>query len=312
MTLEERARQASQAVKGTVAEFKTSASVAGLLRRQLWSRITNVAMAATFIVAAVFAASLLRAPVTEPDVADEQRDEIVEEKDEVVEPVDPELTSEQAPPSEGEVEEPDGVVTAPAEEPKEEEPVEEEPIPEPDTTPPPIVITSPTEGQRFEEKTIRFEGETEPGAIVTAGPYEADVTEEGHWAIVLVLSEGANGATFKATDAAGNSATAHVTVHYDPPAPPPPPEVEFTAFAQFGECTLDPPFDIYYGTASPESKITVMSEFGGGVTFANAEGDFEIKVFFPEAPYGETFLVKVKDAAGNFKHFEFTSFAGGA
>ena len=59
------------------------------------------------------------------------------------------------------------------------------------------------------------------------------------------------------------------------------------------------------GTAEPGSKITITSEFGGGVTWANDEGDWEVRVEFPEAPLGETFLVTVRDEFGNKKKFEF-------
>ena len=136
------------------------------------------------------------------------------------------------------------------------------------------------------------------------------MSAEGFWAITLVLGPGGNAATFTATNEAGNASTARITVYYEEPEPPEPPEIEFTAFATFGECELDPPYDVYYGTAQPEAKITVSLEFGGGVVYADAEGQWEIQVFFPEAPFGETFLVNVKDNKGHSKNFEFVSKAG--
>ena len=40
-------------------------------------------------------------------------------------------------------------------------------------------------------------------------------------------------------------------------------------------------------------------------TEANENGDWEIKVFFPEAPAEKVFVVKAKDNKGNKKLFEF-------
>jgi hypothetical protein len=189
-----------------------------------------------------------------------------------------------------------------------------------DTTAPGLTITSPEDDAHFEEKTVTFSGITEPGATVVAGgKWEAPVNAEGHWSIQLVLSAGANGASFVATDAAGNESTARITVHLDvpeeepPPEEPPPPEegVAFTAFSTYGSCEETPPYDIYHGTADPGTTVTITSEYGSGSVSANGSGNWEKKVFFPEAPYGQTFVVTVKDHNGKKKQFEFVSWAGG-
>ncbi len=182
----------------------------------------------------------------------------------------------------------------------------DKPVEEPkDTSPPPIAIISPANGQVFETKTVRFKGETEPGARVFAGEYEADVDDTGHWSIVLVLNPGGNLATFKAVDAAGNVAKASVEVFWRTE------KVEekdwqFTANQQYGSCGEDIPYDVFWGTGKPGSSILVLSEFGSADTKINEKGHWEVKVLFKEAPVGKTFLVKVKDAFGNFKKFEFT------
>ena len=88
----------------------------------------------------------------------------------------------------------------------------------PDTSAPEITITSPKDGATVSERVIEFSGSTEAGATVTSGSYSADVTENGAWSIRLVLREGRNRAYFTATDAAGNSETASVTVKYEPPS----------------------------------------------------------------------------------------------
>jgi len=184
----------------------------------------------------------------------------------------------------------------------------------PDTTPPPLDITSPKPDEHFEVDLIDFRGTTEPGATVFAGQYEATVDGEGNWSIRLVLSPGANGARFIATDAAGNQTEARVTVHFDVPEattePPkdPPKDIEFTAHSVYGSCAETPPFDVYWGTASPGTPVYIESEFGSGATEANANGDWEVKVFFPEAPADKVFSVKVRDNKGNKKFFEFVHF----
>lgn len=200
-------------------------------------------------------------------------------------------------------------VTAP---PVAEPPATAPPVTEPpDTTPPPLTITSPENGAFVEKTAVTFKGTTEPGATVFSGQWEANVDGAGNWSIVLIVREGRNTARFTATDPAGNETSKTIEVFYEAPEPPKE-TAPLVAYAKFGTCELDPPYDIYYGTAEPGAVIEVTSEFGSGQTEVNGEGQWEIKVFFPEAPYGETFLVTVKDGLGGVKKFEFTSFAGGA
>ncbi len=180
-----------------------------------------------------------------------------------------------------------------------------------DVTPPDLVITSPADGDRLEETAVEFRGITEPGATVTAGPYAATVAEDGSWSIVLVLSKGGNRAAFTATDEAGNVAEASIVVYYDPPettTTTKPSEWAFTAHATYGECELEPPYDEYYGTAAPGTTILVISDYGSGSTVVNETGEWWIKVEFPTAPPGKVFLVKVKNETTFEKYtFEFVS-----
>lgn len=177
---------------------------------------------------------------------------------------------------------------------------------DPDTTPPHIEILHPEDGQVFHEKTIAFEGKTEPGAKVTAGRYEAEVNDDGVWRIRLVLSEGRNLARFTATDAAGNSADATVTVIYEPKKEEPP-KVEFTAHQKYGFSTAKPPYDVFYGTATPGAKIWIESEYGGATVTASSKGHWEAKVTFPEAPVGKAIRVVVESNDGGRKVFEFVN-----
>jgi len=320
-TLDARAQSAAGAIHRSVAEFSPTVTVGAVARRIVWHRALNYAGAVAVVALAVVVGTWLQAATEEADVADTLPPSPVtttvvpSEEAPVVDPVEVPSTTVAPGPETGPQSQPPVVVVDPAEDGDvlaDHEP-EAEPEVQPDLKPPLIEITSPADGAHFEQKILAFEGVTEVGATVSAGPYAADVTGDGHWKIVLVLAPGPNGARFTATDAAGNSSTAHITVHYDPPPaeePPPekPPGVEFTANATFGSCSFDPPYDVYYGTAEPGTKITITSEFGAGSVTADAEGQWEVQVFFPDAPYEQVFLVSVRDGKDGLKKFEFVAF----
>ncbi len=177
----------------------------------------------------------------------------------------------------------------------------------PDLEPPDLVITSPENGAHFSEKTITFAGITEPGARVFAGKYEADVDSEGNWSIVLILSEGANKASFTARDEAGNESEASVTVFYDVETTTTTVNelAKFTAEATYGSCSLTPPYDVYHGTGEPGSLVTITSEYGSGSVEVGLEGGWEKQVFFETAPPNVTFVVTVIDEFGRQAQFEF-------
>jgi hypothetical protein len=86
-------------------------------------------------------------------------------------------------------------------------------------------------------------------------------------------------------------------------------EVGFTASATWLECAVSPPYDEYYGTATPGTVVEVVSEYGSGATEAGADGNWYLKVVFPEAPYGVTFEVTVRHQGGKAFTFPFTSYA---
>lgn len=78
-----------------------------------------------------------------------------------------------------------------------------------------------------------------------------------------------------------------------PTTKPPVEEVAFTALATYGSCAEPVPYDVYYGTANPGAKVKVQSEYGWGYTYADADGQWELRVEFPTAPVGTPFTVKV-------------------
>jgi hypothetical protein len=202
--------------------------------------------------------------------------------------------------------------------------------PEEDTTPPGIEILHPVDGQVFESKEVVFEGITEPGARVFAGEYEADVRDDGSWRIVLFLSSGTNHATLRAKDAAGNVSEDSVTVVFEraeepkdeeepkheeePPKEEQPPKEdggeevvwEFSANQVYGECSENPPYDVFHGTGKPGTVIRVLSEYGSGDTVVNDHGEWELRVYFEGSPIGQGILVKVVDDFEHSKTFEFT------
>jgi IS4 transposase len=57
--------------------------------------------------------------------------------------------------------------------------------------------------------------------------------------------------------------------------------------------------------------VSISSAYGGGTVKADAEGHWELKVIFGEAPFEKTFEVKVKDHTGAKKVFPFTSYFSG-
>jgi hypothetical protein len=186
---------------------------------------------------------------------------------------------------------------------------------EADQVPPGLEILFPENNQHFEKKEVVFEGRTEPGAKVFAGKYQADVNGDGGWRIVLYLSPGANGVSFRAKDAAGNVSEDSINVWLDVTTTTTEPKEdgddgeehhwEFSAKAAFGQCEENPPFDVYFGTGKPGDTIKITSEYGSGTTTVHDNGEWEVKVYFETAPVGEVFGVKVRDSFDHSKMFEF-------
>lgn len=204
-----------------------------------------------------------------------------------------------------------------------EEPDEYVPYEPSDHNPPAIEILYPGDGQVFEKHEVVFEGTTEPGARVYFGERQADVKDDGSWRIVLEFDEGEHVVTAKAIDEAGNDASDSVTVVVDIPEEPkkeepkaeepkkeepkeePEQEWEFVAHQAYGECSENPPYDVFYGKAHPGYTIVVESPFGRQTTEVGEIGEWEIKVYFEGAPVGDVFEVWVGDQHDHHQVFEF-------
>lgn len=205
-------------------------------------------------------------------------------------------------------------------EPVTDEPVKDEPADDDHAkpAPPELVILYPSDGAKVDDEKMVFEGEVTPGTRVFAGKWEADVDEKGAWRIVLFLEPGTQTAKFHA-ESEGGYAEAKVTVTRivaDKPKEDAPtedkPKVDETAYELvahqvYGVCEAELPYDVFWGETKPGAHVLVWSEYGSAETYANEDGQFELRVDFPEAPYGQSFQVKVKSIEQK-RYFEFTSY----
>lgn len=311
--LDARARSASMAIQDSLAAAAAPAAFATVVRRALIVKVVNLALVGAGAVAFIAAGAAFRTPQPEIPVADTiVTTTTTTEAPPLTTTLGPTTTLVVSPTTIGVVpstttQEPGTTTstTTSTTTTTEAPPTTTTTTKPPDTEPPIIEIAFPENRQRFGEKEVRIRGFTEPGAKVTFRDRSVDVSDDGKWQAGVVLQVGRNRLTVTATDAAGNSAQDSVLVFYVPPD-----LVEFSAHAQFGSCELDPPYDVYYGTGEPDTTVVITSEYGSGQATVGGEGNWEVKVFFPEAPYGEPFVVQATDEFGRAKSFEFTSYAG--
>ncbi|MDO8389852.1 MAG: hypothetical protein Q7V57_05135 [Actinomycetota bacterium] len=73
-----------------------------------------------------------------------------------------------------------------------------------------------------------------------------------------------------------------------------PDTVAWSVFQMYGSCDSTPPFDVFYGTATPGVRITVESAWGFADGTADEHGNWEIRIEFPDSPVGEPFRVGVR------------------
>jgi hypothetical protein len=178
--------------------------------------------------------------------------------------------------------------------------------------PPLLELTSPADGEHFDWKVVPFSGRTEPDAEVLASrKFPAVVDANGAWSVDLMVSPGANGVVFTATDRAGNVSEIRTTVYLDVGEPKETTTTEaawiFTANQPYGSCSEPFPYDIFSGKAKPGSTVLISSPFGSGSTMANDDGVWSIEVQFPSVPYNNSFAVTAKDHTGTKKSFSFVS-----
>ena len=92
-----------------------------------------------------------------------------------------------------------------------------------DTKSPPLNVTSPADGSRQSTTTVAISGRTDPGATVMVrnrnatggGPGSKTAGDDGRFSITVALVAGTNAIDLTATDRAGNSTTAQLTLKRD-------------------------------------------------------------------------------------------------
>lgn len=86
----------------------------------------------------------------------------------------------------------------------------------PDTEPPFLIISSPTDNAIVSEQVVTVTGTTEPGVTLNVNGVLAAVWEDGSFSLGISLLVGNNTITAIATDAAGNPTTRSLTITYNP------------------------------------------------------------------------------------------------
>jgi hypothetical protein len=170
-----------------------------------------------------------------------------------------------------------------------------------------------TANQRWEvvdedPATNVYWGTTKPGAEVTIrseyghGATHAD--REGHWETRVEFTDMPCNEPFRVLVQSGDHAKDFKMKKACAV------DVAFTAHQRYGECNEPVPYDVFWGTAAPGATIWVESVFGGGVAEAGAEGHWDLRVDFPDAPIGKKFEVVVESSDGGRAVFTFVATGG--
>ncbi|MFP5332716.1 MAG: hypothetical protein ACLGHX_10210 [Acidimicrobiia bacterium] len=150
------------------------------------------------------------------------------------------------------------------------------------------------------EPWTKFYGTGAPGTrVVATSPYgsaETEVGSTGEW-FLKVWFEAPAGSAFEVT--VTNSAGYHGAFQFEYVA------ASFEVTQIYGSCAEDPPYDVFTGRTAPHTWVKAWSEYGYAKVESNADGWFEVKVFFETAPYDVPFTVDVIDGLGNKKTFSF-------
>jgi hypothetical protein len=301
-TLDTLARSSAAAIHTSVADVRAPAmGIAGAAQAASMWRMAGYAIAGATAGAAVIFALLIAGP-TQDDPADN-----VVPTTNVVTPVtapDTTVTPTTEPQVRNDEPVPVGPVTG--------ESSEETPVLSEDLEPPLLELTAPADGEHLDTRVVTFLGRTEPEAeVLASGKFSAAVDGDGAWFVDLVLSPGANGVVFTATDRVGNVSEIRTTVYLDVEEPKETTTTEaawtFTANQTYGSCSEPIPYDVFSGKAKPGSMVLVSSPYGSGSTTANEDGVWSVEIQFPSAPYNKSFTVTAKDHAGSKETFSFVS-----
>ena len=152
-------------------------------------------------------------------------------------------------------------------------------------------------------------GTSKPGSVVTVesrfGAGRTETNREGKWELRVEFPEAPCNEWFKVVASSGD----HQQAFEMKRACRPDVEVDFTAHQKYGECSEDIPYDVFWGTSAPGATVEVDSRLGSGSTTADAEGHWDLRVEFPEAPAGTKFEVSVMSSDGGSAGFGFVYLA---
>ena len=142
---------------------------------------------------------------------------------------------------------------------------------------------------------VVFQGTGTPGSKVTAsadyGSAGAVVADGGGWELRLLMHAVPAGTNvgIRVTDTSSGATKDFTVTTPHTPAP----THHFKAHAAYTECDWTPPYNDYWGTATPGATITIGSPYGGTQVSADQAGAWSARVEFSTAPVGEKFQVSV-------------------
>ncbi len=156
-----------------------------------------------------------------------------------------------------------------------------------DTLPPAVAITSPSDGDPIAD-VVHVVGTAELGAHLTVNGVNVAVDSSGGWNLDLSFAGGSHTITATATDTAGNSATATVTLAFDTTAP-----IVFVTAPANG-LTTNHSSVVVSGTVDDVTAIVLVN---GIVVHPNAQGAWSVPIALLEG--SNTITVSAMDPAGN-------------
>jgi hypothetical protein len=155
-----------------------------------------------------------------------------------------------------------------------------------DTVPPELTVDTPSDGDLLNVNLVHVSGTAEVGATLAVNGVTVAVDSLGDWAVDLASADGTHTIAAVATDAAGNTASASVSVTVDTLAPALSVSAPAYALTNLATATV-------VGTTEAGAAVTV----NGATATVGAGGAFSASVTLAEGP--NTITVVATDAAGN-------------
>lgn len=165
-----------------------------------------------------------------------------------------------------------------------------------------VNIVSPAPETETDGASVVVSGEATPGLELKVAGIATPVGSDGKWSQTVPLVAGWNEIWAKGyvdgTKVAYDTVAVYRVVAET---------VDFTANQVYGTCSEDPPYDVFWGTATPGHQIKVWSEYGSKQLTVGASGEWEVRVEFPGSPLDKAIPVYVKNlSTGEVHDFSFT------